>query len=279
VSARQDLCDDGAYQGKDRVRVAAYQAALPTAGSMGALEPIRTQVKRCEQEGIRILCCPEAVLGGLADYARDPSRFAIAAHTGMLKTVLSPLASDTVTSIIGFTELGEDGRLYNSAAVFHRGEISGVYRKLYPAIRRSVYSAGHEARVFEVDDLRFGIAICNDSNYPEPASLLAAQGATALFVPANNGLPPQKGGAGLVARSRACDIARAVENRLWVIRADVAGDAGGLISFGSSGIVDPEGVVVAAARPLSEDLLIAEIDTAGSRTSAMQACRTGRKSC
>jgi predicted amidohydrolase len=44
-----------------------------------------------------------------------------------------------------------------------------------------------------------------------------------LFVPTNNGLPPEKTPADLVDRARNCDSARAIENRVWVIRADVAG--------------------------------------------------------
>jgi predicted amidohydrolase len=80
-------------------------------------------------------------------------------------------------------------------------------------------------------------------------------------VPTNNGLPPTRAGAELVAQARNVDIARAVENGLWVIRADVAGRTDELVSYGSSGIVDPDGTVVRAARPLSEDLIVAEIDT------------------
>ena len=30
-------------------------------------------------------------------------------------------------TLIGFTELGDDGSLYNSVAVFHRGSVTGVY--------------------------------------------------------------------------------------------------------------------------------------------------------
>jgi predicted amidohydrolase len=82
-----------------------------------------------------------------------------------------------------------------------------------------------------------------------------------LFVPTNNGLPPAKASADLVSQSRDCDIARAVENSMWVIRADVAGRSGELVSWGSSGIVDPDGMVVRSARQLSEDLLVADIDT------------------
>jgi predicted amidohydrolase len=243
------------------VKVAAYQAPLLAAGSMDALGLIRTRVEWCEAEGVTVLCCPEAILGGLADYGGHPTQFAIAADAGRLDSALAPLASDTVTTIVGFTELAGGGRLYNSAAVFQRGSVTGLYRKLYPAINRPVYEAGSKVPVFQVGELTLGIVICNDSNYFEPARLMATRGATALFVPTNNGLPPARARAELVAQARNVDIARAVENSMWVIRADVAGRTGELVSYGSSGIVDPDGMVVQSARQLSDDLLVAEIDT------------------
>jgi 5-aminopentanamidase len=90
---------------------------------------------------------------------------------------------------------------------------------------------------------------------------MAAQRAAALFVPANNGLLPAKASVELVAEARNVDVARAVENSMWVIRADVAGGNGELVSYGSSGIVDPDGRTVQSARQLTEDLLVTEIDT------------------
>jgi len=90
---------------------------------------------------------------------------------------------------------------------------------------------------------------------------MAAHGATALFVPTNNGLPPVRAYPELIAEARNADTAMAVENGVWVIRADVAGRTDELVSYGSSAIVDPDGVVVQSARPLSDDLIIAEIDT------------------
>ena len=243
------------------MKVAAYQAPLLVAGSMDALGLMRKQIERCETEGVSILCCPEAVLGGLADYSEHPSQFAISADAGRLESTFAPLASDTVTTIIGFTEIADHDRLYNSAAVFQRGSIVGLYRKLYPAINRSVYEAGNKIPVFQVGGLLFGILICNDSNYFEPARLMAARGATALFIPTNNGLPPLKACTAIVGQARNCDIARAVENSMWVIRADVAGRTDELVSYGSSSIVDPDGMVVTAAKQLSEDLIVADIAT------------------
>src|SRR5436305_9370538 len=180
------------------MKVAAYQAPLHATSSMEVLGLIREQVERCESEGVEILCCPEGVLGGLADYSSQPYDIAIDVERGQLQALLAPLASDRVATILGFTEMGRGGRLYNSAAVFHKGSVVGIYRKLYPAIHHSIYEAGDKLPVFTVGDLTFGIIICLDSNYYEPARIMAAQGAAALFVPTNNGLPPTKAGPEMV---------------------------------------------------------------------------------
>lgn len=174
------------------MKVAAYQAPLVRSGSMEAIGWIRRQVARCEREGVRVLCCPEAILGGLADYAARPDEWALDVESGQLAGVLAPLASRTVTSIVGFTERA-CSRLYNAAAVYRDGAVVGVYRKLHPAIRRSVYQAGEAMPVFTAGGLTFGIAICNDSNFDGPARAMAAQGASALFVPTNNALPANRG--------------------------------------------------------------------------------------
>ena len=248
------------------MKVAAYQTPLLSAGSMDALDLIRARVQACEVAGVEVLCCPEAVLGGLADQIEDPARLAMSVRSGQLAAVLAPLASDVTTTIVGFTERGEDGFLYNAAAVFHRGAVAGVYRKQHPAIRQSVYRPGRQVPVFRVGALTFGIAICNDSNFPELAAQMASRGATALFVPSNNALPPRNGGAELVSEARKVDVATAITNEMWVIRADVAGQVGAMTSYGSSAIVDPKGAVVRSALPLSEDMITTAIEAGPIRT-------------
>src|SRR5215471_883890 len=109
---------------------------------------IREKVAWCEAQDISILCCPEAILGGLADFSDEPNRFAVRATEGELDRVLAPLKSTAVTTIIGFTELAPNGNLYNSAAVLHHEQLAGIYRKHHPARRRSVYSSGSEPTVF-----------------------------------------------------------------------------------------------------------------------------------
>ena len=93
------------------ITVAAYQASLAATRSVQVIDLIRAQVERCESLGIDILCCPEGVLGGLADYSDRPRAIAISVAGGHLEAVLAPLASDRVTTIVGFTEIDDADRL------------------------------------------------------------------------------------------------------------------------------------------------------------------------
>lgn len=172
------------------VKIAAYQSSIPTDGRAAAVEGIRKRIDECEREGVSVLCCPEAIIGGLADQAERPFDIAIDVGRGQLDEIVV-LYSSTVTTIVGFSEV--DNRiLYNSAAVIHRGKLVGIYRKQHPAIRRSVYTPGSESPVFLIGNLTIGILICNDSNFPEIAREMAAQGASILFVPSNNALREPK---------------------------------------------------------------------------------------
>jgi predicted amidohydrolase len=144
--------------------------------------------------------------------------------------------------------------------LYHGGRVEGVYRKIHPAMRHSVYAPGWGTPIFHAGQLIFGIVICNDPNYPDLAGRMAASGAAALFIPTNNGLPNGRASLQLNAAARTAEIARAIENRVWVIRADVAGRNGTLTSLGCSEIVNPQGDVVQEGRLENSDLLVADID-------------------
>jgi len=259
------------------MKVAAYQAPLATCIPDEALALVRHQIEQCEALGVEILCCPEGMLGGLADYLRRPTDIAIDAEAGGLEPTARLLASDSVTTILGFTEVDRRGQLFNSAAVLSRGAVIGVYRKRHPAINQSVYRAGSEMPVFTVGQLTFGIVICRDSSFPESTAVMIARGANVLFVPTNNGMPASKGGAELVPEARRSDIATAIRHRVFIVRADVAGRTFDLVSHGSSGIVDKYGNILGAARLLQPDLVVAEIDVDGRSNLACSRRRLARE--
>jgi 5-aminopentanamidase len=241
------------------VRVAAYQAPLAATRSPDILRLLADQVARCEAAGVDVLCCPEGVLGGLADYVEPEHRLVFPADGNALTATLMPLASVAVTTILGYTECDARGRLFNAAAVFHRGAVVGRYRKLHPAIRRSVYTAGNETPVFAVGPLPFGILLCRDSTFAAPVRAMVSRGAAALFVPTNNGLPTDRPHREIAADARRMDVALAAEYGVSVIRADVAGAAFGLGAHGSTGIVGPGGRLLAISTALEPGLVIADI--------------------
>jgi predicted amidohydrolase len=218
----------------------------------------RTELPGASRREYRYFAARKRFLAVSQTTPRIHAQFATRTDNGQLAEVLAPLASCTVTSIVGFTEIVDD-KLYNAAAVFHKGRVAGIYRKLHPAIRRSVYSAGLATPVFRVGELTFGILICYDSTFSEPARAMAAQGAKVLFVPTNNGLPTSRAYPGLVQEARASDRARALENGVWMVRADVAGANGELLSYGSSGIVDAKGNVVQETNLQTPHLLVADV--------------------
>lgn len=221
---------------------------------MAALGMMAEQVRRCEDAGVELLLCPEGILGGLADELPDPT--AIALSLNDLTDVLQPLASATVAAIVGFSE-ARDGKLYNAAALYADGEVVGVYRKRHPARRASVYASGDESPVFALSGLRFGMMICNDTNFPELADDMTARGAQLLLVPSNNGLRTEI--ADVVELTRAVDVETARRCGVPVVRADVAGRTATRLAFGTSAIVAAGGEVMAAGAALTDQLLIADL--------------------
>lgn len=242
------------------MRVAAYQGPYLPFGSREGVALVREQVDVCERDDIELLCCPEAFLGGLAHEStgQDPRTVAFGVRDGELERVLAPLLPSPVTTIVGFTERDGD-RVFNSAAVVSEGAIA-VYRKVFPG-QRTIISPGRELPVFLHGEVPFGVIICNDIWYLEPARVLAARGASIVTVPTNSGHLLSEGAAeALRPRARGLAIARAVENHTTVLVADIAGHQAGRTALGSSCIVDPDGIVLAEADPSFVGLIVADVE-------------------
>jgi predicted amidohydrolase len=240
------------------VKVAAYQAPYLPFGSMAAIGPIRERLDECEAAGVALLCCPEAVLGGLAHESVGQSPHEVAMDLGELAQVVAPLLDTPVTVVVGFTERDPSGDVHNSAAVLAGGRVTAVYRKVYPGYR-TAYRAGTDLPVLRCGPTPFGIIICNDLWYVEPARLLSSAGAAVILVPTNSG-HRRTASASFRARGENLPVARAVENTTTVVVADIAGRQGDRFTDGFTAVVDPDGVVLARAAPGVEDLLVADVE-------------------
>jgi predicted amidohydrolase len=241
------------------VRVAAFQGPYLPFGSGNVVELIGRQLEQCERDDVDLLCCPEAFLGGLAYESDGQSPGDVAVSVKELRRLLAPLMSSPVASVVGFTERADNGSLYNSAAFLADGAVHAVYRKVYPGYRTAI-CAGVELPVLVFRDTLLGIMICNDVWYAEPARILASKGAALILVPTNSGHLHRNSKANHRLRTRAetLPVARAVDNTVSIVVADIAGEQQGRIALGSSRIIDPDGAVLSAADPQTVGLVIAD---------------------
>ena len=179
-------------------------------------------------------------------------------------------AADYGSVIVGgFAELGDDGRLYNSAAIVGPDGVLAVYRKTHLWDREKLwFTPGAEAPpVVDTPFGRIGVAICYDLYFPELTRRLALAGADVIVVPANLPLLPRPKGERPVEMALA--QASAHVNKVWVAVCDRAGPERGVEWTGASCVVDPDGWLAAGpVRDYGAGYVLADCDLSRSRDKA-----------
>ncbi len=138
--------------------------------------------------GADIVVLPELVTSGYVfTSAEEAGRVAITAQDPLFAAWATEAARGPGIVIGGFCELGEDGYLYNSAAVVDCAGVIGVYRKTHLWDRERLYfRAGAESpRVFDTSAGQIGVLVCYDLEFPELTRTLALAGAELIAAPVN----------------------------------------------------------------------------------------------
>lgn len=216
-----------------------------------------------QRERVEILCLPECFLTGYPDTEAEARKHAFTVDSPQMMKVLDRTNRFDATVIVGFNETrGQD--LYNTALVAHKGHLLGTYSKCMAYM--PFHKQGRDFPVFERNGVKFGIVICADGGYIEPARILALKGARIIFSPHFNYI----GKEGLIKHFlhvRADHVARAVENGVWFVRGNnvVLGKDPAITSYdgvgyGDSYIVDPSGEILVRSRRHQEDFFFADVD-------------------
>jgi deaminated glutathione amidase len=158
-----------------------------------------------------------------------------------------------------------DERLRNTSVLFDPdGGVAAVYRKIHMfdvevggiTYRESDVEAPGEAIVVaEAGSLKLGLAVCYDLRFPELFRIMAVDGAQAFTLPSAFTVPTGRAHWEILIR------ARAIENQAFMIAAGQVGrHPPEHESYGHSMIVDPWGIVLAAATDEPEHMVVADID-------------------
>lgn len=149
---------------------------------------------------------------------------ALQAHRAAWLDLYAGLARDTGLHVVAGTFLLDDGRgrYRNRADLFSPGDghvwqdklqLTGFEKKT------GVIDGGDALKVFEIEGVRVGIAICYDIEFPLPVRAQYEAGARLLLVPSCTDT------AAGATRVRVGCLARALENRCFIAQAVTAGEA------------------------------------------------------
>ena len=248
------------------VRIAAAQTLEYREDIDAAVASMVDFAVRAEAEGARLLCLPEGFLQGYLTDESAARRVALDLRSPEFGAVVDRLPKTGPMIVLGLIEVDE-GRLFNTAVVIDRGRLVGRYRKVHLLAGEAAFEAGTETPIFTVDGLRFGINICNDTNFPEAARKLVDLGAELIVCSANNMMPRAKAEA-FRAVHNAVRCERCRETGLWLVSADVTGERDGRVAWGPTAMLSPKGQGVAelpleAPGLLVFDMPIAARDVAG----------------
>jgi len=194
---------------------------------------------------------------------------------------------------VGYAELTADGRRFNSAIMIDPdGNEIGRYRKVHlpgsvePRVGARFQQL--EKRYFQYGDLGFpafhapaslaravsGMLICNDRRWPEGWRVLGLQGVELVCIGYNSAAYDPNGGDTEDGSLRSFHSqlvvqANAYMNATWAVAVAKAGDEDGSGLIGASCIVDPNGRIVAEAKTLGDELIVADCD--------LDLCRQGKE--
>ena len=165
---------------------------------------------------------------------------------------------DTVV-IVGFVDKVKD-KLFNAAAVMHKGKVQAIYHKQHlPNYgvfdEKRYFEPGTGCFVFDLNDVNVAVNICEDIWFSEPTSNLAKYGGAELIINVNSspfGLDKFKERQDNLAK-------RSKDNKVFVAYNNLVGGQDELVFDGGAMIFDPDGELISVGKRFEEDLVIKDL--------------------
>jgi predicted amidohydrolase len=227
------------------------------------LDKIKQSLADAAARGAEVVCFPEAYLPGLRGVDFDVLPFGQEELERVLRDVARLARTYAVAVILGTERPTAAGR-ENVAVVFDaQGQIQGYQTKNQVAPSEDpFYVPGTTRQLFEVNGVKFGVAICHEGwRYPETVRWAAVRGAKIVFHPHQTG-SDRKGlrltqwGAADAPYYEKAMMMRGVENTIYFASVNYA------LRFQESAtsLIDPSGRCQAYLPYGQEGVLVRAID-------------------
>nr|MBA2601798.1 NAD+ synthase [Actinomycetota bacterium] len=242
----------------------------PTVGDIdGNVERIEHAMGWAAKAGAQVMVAPELAVCGYPPEDLVLKRgFLVANHDAVQR-----IAAETgeLLAIVGFVESSE-GHLYNAAAICHRGEVVGVYRKqLLPNYgvfdEHRYFEPGESHVLIEAPQGVIGVCVCEDIWDPSGPAISQAD-AGAQVVVNINASPYHKS---RLAEREAMLCERSRRAASTIVYVNCVGGQDELVFDGGSLVIDPEGIPVARLAQFQEQLEVVDVPLGKAREVSSEA--------
>ena len=231
------------------IKVAAIQMECITNDKAANVSKALKLIEKAAKEGSQLILLPEFFTTGYYSFREHNQELFQESETipGPTSHAIGELAKKYGLYIVTpiFEKVGL-GRYYNTAPLIGPdGEVLGKYSKTHiPAREKYYFRPGSEFPVFKTKIGNIGIIICYDRKFPETFRIVTLNGAEIILVPSSL-FPRPKATVSedweYIARTRA------LENGVFAVFVNEAGEEQGMEYFGHSLIINPKGDVLARA--------------------------------
>ncbi|MHB1100274.1 MAG: NAD+ synthase [Burkholderiales bacterium] len=232
-------------------KIAIAQINCAVGDLKGNAAKILEMAEKAREEGASLLLTPELSLCG---YPPEDLLLRSGFYRASLEALTELAGKIAGIAVVVGHPLEEDGKRYNAASLIREGRIETTYRKRelpnYAVFDEERYfEEGDDAVVFELDGIRFGLAICEDIWKPAAAMLAKDSGAQALLVLNASPFHLEKQQTRYaVARTRT------EETGLSLVYANMVGGQDELVFDGASFCMDRKGEIVSRMPAFREGL-------------------------
>lgn len=236
--------------------------ALASPGVAKTLDDGLDRVKRlladASEQRAAIAWFPEAYLPGLRGQDFEVLPYERADEERVLTTVADFARTYRIATILGMEHITDAGRQIAAAVFDAAGRLQGLQTKtqIDPSQDR-FYVPGDTRQMFEVDGVKFGVAICHEGwRYPEAVRWAAVRGAKVVFHPHQTGsdrtgVPLTQFGSASAPYDEKAMIMRSKENTIYFASVndalryqesataliDPSGECQALLPYGHEGVL------------------------------------------
>src|SRR5215212_3980498 len=217
-------------------RVAAIQFEPTLFGKSANLEALLRLTGEAAAGGARLIVTPEMATTAYCWATRDEIASDVEPVPGPTTHRFAEIAAEhDCWIVVGLAEVDPETDIYyNSAVLIGPEGPVGLYRKTHSYISEPKWAKDGDLGlpVFETSIGRIAMTICMDASYPETARVPALAGADVICFPTN----------WLTEKSPSPSwMARAAENRVYLIAANRYGLERGVQFSGGSAVIEPDG--------------------------------------